>query len=97
MKWIDLLPKSVAEHQAAWERRHAVLRAYESGASMRDIAKIMGIVVSRVHQLTTKAHRERRTGKTPPIESFLKKKDRPPSLTSRQRAKIKAADDEANP
>lgn len=89
-QWVDVLPLYVAIHQTGWERRHAIMRAHESGASLATLAEHMGIGPKRVRELLNRVEYERSMGKAPPIEVYLNTKDQPPRLTKAQRAKLRA-------
>jgi hypothetical protein len=70
--WIDLVPKNLASQQTAWERRCAVLRARNSGATVKQLQLALGLSRSRVEQLLRRAEREARTKASSPIERYFR-------------------------
>ena len=47
-----------AVEQVAWERRQAVLRAFRTGATRKDMAVILGVSYNRVCQMIQKAEEQ---------------------------------------
>jgi DNA-binding transcriptional regulator LsrR (DeoR family) len=69
--WEDVLPKHVAKYQHSWERRMRVFRAINAGAARKEIAKAMGLSLTRVRQIISRADREVRYGYKSPVEKYL--------------------------
>lgn len=57
MNWFNLIDETIAQRQLAWERRQAVFRAVNAGATRREISKKLGICEERVSQIYLKAAR----------------------------------------
>jgi hypothetical protein len=69
LDWRDLLPAEVAKRQTAFELNERVLRARQSGAKLREIAKGMGVSIERIRGLEANGLRRRRKyGLKSPIE-----------------------------
>lgn len=83
MNWSDLVPLDVAEHKAAWDKRHAIRRAAEAGIMHKDIAEAIGVSAQRVWQHVQKAKREVEQGRRDPIERYLSRKDSTRLLSDR--------------
>jgi transposase len=54
------------DEYSAYERRHAILRAYDMGAQQTEIAAHLGISQARVWQLIEKAKKELAENRIPP-------------------------------
>lgn len=70
-RWLDVLPEPTARRQMSWERRHALLRAYEAGAQQKDLAAHFGVTASRVHEQIVRARIERRMRRRSPVERYI--------------------------
>lgn len=67
-RWFDVLPKPVAVMQIAYERRMAIARALKAGGSPADIAKHLGISLTRVKRI---AMRHLWRDRIPPVNRYL--------------------------
>ena len=70
MKW-HTLPDDVAAEQAAWERRHAALRANQAGMKQKDVAAFLGVSAPRARQMIVKARAEMQQRRRPPLQHAL--------------------------
>ena len=68
-RWRDLLPLDIAKDQAINERDRALMRARDAGASYAEIARHLGVSVTRVRELVKCGRR--RAERLTPIEKFL--------------------------
>ena len=59
-------PDYVASYQAAWDRRHRLADAYNSGVSKEELALSEGVAVSRLLHMVYRARKESRWGAKPP-------------------------------
>ena len=69
--WNDLVPRHIANLQEAWERRHRVRVAINSGAKGTEIARHLGVSTATVWRLFNKAASEQQLGVLAPVEKFL--------------------------
>jgi hypothetical protein len=74
MSWKDIVPEEIAIGQAAWERRHAMLRAHHAGATLAVISANVGLSRGRVGHIVQQAQREVDLGSRSPIEIFMDQK-----------------------
>lgn len=71
-RWRGLMPTiKLARDQIHWERRHALLRAHEAGATLPNLAAWLGEPWSFVAILIDRARRERRAGARSPAEHWI--------------------------
>lgn len=67
--WEDVVPKKLAMHQEAWERRRRVMHARNNGATLQQIAKNLKMTKERIRQMDLQARR--RYEDKSPIEQYF--------------------------
>jgi len=87
LKWLKLLPPSLAAKQAMWERCATIRRAHDLGVSYRKIGKAIGISGATVAIYLERAKRHNIPYGPSPLEKYFNQKldlrilsglDRPP-------------------
>jgi hypothetical protein len=71
--WHAVLPTALAARQLAWESRQRVLRAWNAGATLREIADALGCSHQNVHQMLVKA----RIAGRAPVSCYLEEVHEP--------------------
>lgn len=72
VNWHDILPKQLADYQEAWERRHSVRRYRETtGATLKQIGKLIGVSAPMVRILVWKATIELEEHHPAPCEAYM--------------------------
>lgn len=71
-RWRGLMPTpGLARHQTQWERRHALLRAHEAGATAASLAAWLHEPWPYVEALLGRARLERQMGARSPAELWI--------------------------
>ena len=69
MNWTDLVPEHIAKEQVRFERRAAVARGIEAGATKAEIGRRIGRSGETVDMYYRKAKRQ--AGRRSPVERYL--------------------------
>jgi hypothetical protein len=70
-RWHGLLPYAVARRQIAYERRHAMVRAWDVGMSAKAVGAWLGLEPATVEGDMRRARHERQRGALSPAERWM--------------------------